>query len=268
MGKRRAKSLKEISFKIEDYVTVGEIEIPIVSRSVKETTAILGCIRQLKVPKKTRFATMEEADEAKKRDPSLKGIPMIVEYDETHADYVSKNIEASGVHRVLEIIGQYIDMDCETDTGDVWSDWEIKKGDWYGVGLYIMDNFSQKEIDSLEIGIKGKMGNRTYVLLQKLEEMSGKSVIEILQMINRIDDMDKVERELAEKGQALQEMQDNIYDLLAEYNFDEDGSLVDIDEVPTEYTDEDVTIDVVDEDIADKNTEEVLEADAVEKIED
>ena len=70
------KSLKNVSFKQEDFIMIGEFEIPIVSRSIGESnkimTSLLSSIKT-KVPKKTRYANAEEVELLKKKDPQMKG---------------------------------------------------------------------------------------------------------------------------------------------------------------------------------------------------
>lgn len=214
-AKRRVlKSLKDVSFKVEDYIIVGHIEIPIVSRSIAETSKILSSINKVKLPKKTRHATLEEYEELKKTDSTLKSIPMITVYDNTNEEYQRKSMDIATNFKILEKIGQYIDMDCETETGTIWSDWEIPRGDWNAVASYISANFNEKEIESMEISIKAKFGDRVHILLAKLEEMSGKSAIEILRVINRVSDIEKLEEELRNKSIALKEMEEEIYNIL------------------------------------------------------
>lgn len=243
--KRKTKSLKGINFKVEDIVQIGDVEIPITSRSVNETTKILGSVRKNEIPKKTRYATPEEAEILKKRDGASKGIPMVTVYDETSDKYQIKMTEIGVYFRILESVGQYIDMDCETDTGNIWTDWEISMGDWEGVAKYLSSNFTQKELDTLENAMKGKFGSQAHSLLVKLEEMSGKSAIEILRTIKRFDDIDKLEFELSEKMIVLKDMEEKMYEILDTINsaseeFDEEYNMYDdnseVEDVEVEYS--------------------------------
>ena len=94
-------------------------------------------------------------------------------------------------------------MDYETETGTIWADWGLQKKDWMGLGKYLVDNFTEKELEEMEIAIKAIFGDRVHMILLKLQEMSGKSVIEILRAVNRISDIEKLEEELKEKAISL-----------------------------------------------------------------
>ena len=243
------KSLKNVSFKQEDFIMIGEFEIPIVSRSIGESnkimTSLLSSIKT-KVPKKTRYANAEEVELLKKKDPQMKGIPMITVYDETNDEYQKKSLELATAQRILESVGQYIDMDYKTETGSIWSDWEIQMNDWTGVGIYLLNNFTEKELEEMEIAIKAKFGDRIHAILLKLQEMSGKSVIEILRSINRISEIDKLEEELKGKAMALKDMEEEIYNVLeviSQGELNEDGDL----EVP-EIQNIDIDLDDIDSD--------------------
>lgn len=269
-AKRRvAKSLKNINFKIEETITVNGMEIPITNRSIKETTKIMASIEKIKVPKKTRYATAEEVEDIKKNDPTFKvgSLPMVTCYDKTHEKYQEQLLLANSSARVLEIAGQFIDMDCETETGTVWSDWGLQPNDWIGVTQYLLGNFTQKDIESMDIAIKGKLGQSSYVLLAKLEELSGKSAIEVLRIINKMDSMEKLEAELKEKAISLQELEESVYRLVEDiqtmenYDYEDDDDdlseiegelisddelLASIEEESTEDIDEDVEVETED----------------------
>ena len=249
------KSLKNLKFKHEGFINVGEVELPVVSRSIGETTSINSSIInsiKVKIPKKTRFATQEEAEELKKKDPQMKGVPMITVYDEENAEFQKKSLELITYQKVLEGVGQYIDMDYETETGTIWADWGLQKKDWMGLGKYLVDNFTEKELEEMEIAIKAIFGDRVHMILLKLQEMSGKSVIEILRAVNRISDIEKLEEELKEKAIALKGMEEDMYSLLetmsSQFEVDEDEEPISYEnEAYSDSTDENLEEEAVDE---------------------
>lgn len=220
MGKRRAKSLKNVSFVKYSEVLIDGIEIPLISRSIQETLKIKAKLSEsIDLPKETKFATPEEREILIATDPSYdpKKPIMVVRYDSTDPEYKQKTEELVSVKSVLDVV-QYIDLDAENEQGQtLWQELGLVKDDWMSFVKYCTSpdgfGFTDQHLEKILVEVKKMQGETVYTMLSQLQALSGKSPYEVLTRIKELDSMDEKDRELQKKELELQKRELKIEEL-------------------------------------------------------
>lgn len=195
---RKAKSLNGKTLrKFGEVELDGGIIIPIRNLSISENSSI-RYEDSSKIPKKTRVATMEERDMISQVDPSMKNaktIPMIREYDIESDEFKDASEKRERMETIISIV-KYIDLDAEVEDGvTLWDDIGIKKGDWSGAADYFSDvlYLTEKDVNKIFREVKILQGESVLKTLNTLEKLSGRSMFEILRLIETAEKMELIE---------------------------------------------------------------------------
>ena len=213
---RKVRSLKGRSFIKKSHAEVDGFVFPITTRSIIEASEIKYEIGS-EIPFKIRPATKDETDGILSNHPryNRKSIPLVQEFDVASTEYINERAREEKLSGIIEVI-KYVDMDATIDEDDdgvalekpitLWEDMGIPVGDWTAVASFFIDpknglGMTEKGLESLMIKIKELQGESVFSMIQKLENMSGKGMYDILAIIdehdkNNIDNLDLDELEI------------------------------------------------------------------------
>lgn len=187
---RKAKSLKNISFRKYGEVTFGDITLPIRTLSISEEINAQITFPN-DIPKKLERPTEAMKEHLTKADPKYNTnmYPMIRVYDVLDVKYVETTNKIQRYGKMLEAL-KYIDFDASTDEEgkiSLWQDIGIVKGDWFKVCEFFEEKgFGSVEFELIINKAKALSGETLFERLGKIQDITKEDMFTIIMKLEAL----------------------------------------------------------------------------------